>query len=462
MTIKREHLIRAISSLYKPFSIGSSHSRRAHPESGRVISDIGNRLQNLVTEEVWNTIEWPGTLITKPTWRTLVVLSKIAATYNKMAGLEHTLEVYVNLYSREPIKHDISEDKILIGIDGVDHISSLIHHHAETLRAGYEWPITILKGKSGKQIEFWTEEEVLPILNGMTAKKNNATSATNILQLKLEAYNTIAQDENGGLDSSATDEEKLRAREIAAEKMIAIFANFENAFFDALDEVEEYKNRLPDDVNRARNKLRTRISAAANRKRNLILDIVAASEAYLPPACIEQVKAQEEVSMLRQAGMQQLRALTTVTEMKAAADKVIEKFDAIPVINAPIWLTTERDAIPGPIVDVPLSWDVSASKPRTIALFGTRPPYDLEGDRTLAQLGDITVFFDPTFRPIGDWGLRTIKYTGNVPEKKGIYDVSLQWRGDAPPAIGTVIPIISRNNCGPTLLKVRIVEPSDD
>ena len=432
-------------------------------------TNIYGQLQDIwSTREKWEAYQWNPPQYTpekevnpntspKPSYDELLRAAREAVIeeYLLYVEEEYNISKVINSVAGTPVPHIEAEAPIHIG-SGPNHMSSLIHHHSIAARAGVDWPIAIMRDVKSNIVEMWTDEESIALVSGATLQKNRAESAINIVRAILERYKAIAKDKKGGLADGSSAESILVARETAVHTWRSMVKNLTPHFNKALQKVDEYKNTLPKDVDRARAVLSTRISAAANRRRNTILDVVSAADAFLPPSCIEQTQALESVSTLRQSGLQKLRAATTVNAMKAIAEDIIPRFDKIPVVNAPIWLTADRDAITTDIVDVSYTWDDSYSSPRTVATFGTRPPYSLQGGRVESELGDILVFFAPEFRPVGNWNIQTVKYAGDAPERKGIYDVALRWDGSEAPKSGSIIPLISRNNCGPTVLKIRV------
>ena len=391
----------------------------------------------------------------RPSWEDMLrglrlktMLDKVHSKHLKPIILDHTAAL-----ANAPIQHPTDDGDVDIG-DGIDHLTALVHHASAARAAGVDWPVAIMRGSDRKFREFWTEGEVGEVLNAAAAARIRAVSASTIVREKGREIWLTALDPNGGLTETATEDEKISAREAAAETYNDMRDNIGRYFATALAEVDNKGDSLPDDLDRAKGRLIARLATFANRARNRVVDEAGeAQSAFFEAACDEQKRALETISGARQAGNNKIRDAATKEAAETEYQKAVAFIFAIPVDNSPIWIDGDDDPyIPvRGVVDYPLP-QPETGRP-TVTLKVRNPHADeLKGGRkNLSMLGNPTVFLERSQR---GWST----FFG-VADDEGERTVTLTWGSQRPLRVGDTLEIIARNNCGPTAIKLKFVAP---
>ena len=442
------------------------------------------RARAVTTEEGWLSFEWnpENTLIVspKPTWAELVRAHRLEKIDRALGGYPDSINPddyngVLNLIKRPVrdaleagIEHPESESNVHVG-SGIDHMAALVHLSDVSKSAGEMWPLAVMRNVEGDEFYMWTADEGEHLLGAVTRKKNRAENALNVVRGNLASLARIAQDPDGRLDASATDEMKLAAREAAVEKIKAVGANYVAEMEEAFKRVDEAAEGLPESPRRAANVLMARLGAEANKTRNLVLDTVAAADSYLNASCIEQERALREVAGERQKGLLAIRraSRTTgtdaekITAMKAVYDAAVSKLRSVRTLNTPIWQNAAGAVIPPTAtgeIEVPLEWTPPTGNYTVIATVKMRNPLqsELTGDRKVADLGEPLVIFVLSDPESTRWSFEQ----SDTKDANGLYTVELGWLGQDAPPMGALATLIARNACGGSYLPVRIVAPA--
>ena len=188
------------------------------------------------------------------------------------------------------------------------------------------------------------------------------------------------------------------------------------------------------------------LSAAAQRKNNWIVN----SEDYeiVEPASSDQVSASKSVETERQKGIIAVQRSTTIAGVTSAYNIAKTAIDAVIVNNTPVWKLNTSNTIP--LTDG--RHVITYATPFTaISYRADNPVIDPEDAR---HMGEISI--DKNISPY--FIFTTHAAEGSI---KASYGITISRNSTLPnPKSGNYdIDLTARNNCGPTLFKIRIVVP---
>lgn len=400
----------------------------------------------------------------KPTWDELRRAAKfwplIRHGFGHAETVSYRLREPLAAVGNAPVGHSFAGSDVHVG-GGVDHMGYLIHHRAASYGAGQEWPLAIMSEIEGGELQIWTGNEAAELLNLVASNRNRAESAANIVRARLAGLELIVYDEDGGLDPSATEDEKFEARETASNEWRAIVTDIAPHFHAALVHVDARASTLPTDVSRARAVLVARLSAYANRRRNRVIAVAEAADAYLPPACIEQDRATQAISAARQQGVIALHRAADIAGMENAYAIAIAALNRIQVLNTPIFQDLDGNSPPvddgtdATIYEVDYEHVAADDEHDVVTVSAINPTSNLDGDRTVEELGHVafTALEQERVNSRELWTL-AMALVPNLPTTS--QSAKLQYQGTGlPPEVSDVM-LVARNNCGPAALHVRV------
>ncbi|MCY4497135.1 MAG: hypothetical protein OXC14_07610 [Rhodospirillaceae bacterium] len=252
------------------------------------------------TREKWDALAWSSS-DPKPQWDALVAAFREARlTFLRKYPVTFALDAYRATFATAPLRHRHAAAPVYVGKVGIDHMGALLKHAQDATAAGTEWPVAVMRDVEGGTVEFHSPEEAAEMLDPLAEQKNQAESAYNLLDSEVDRLLAVVQDEDGGLDDKATDEEKLAARHTAADELQHMRAYPDAHFARALQKFRELDAGVPDDLDRAKKKLIGRLEAAAMRKTKAILFAAGQRGVELAEACDEQGAALNLVCTAKQ------------------------------------------------------------------------------------------------------------------------------------------------------------------
>ena len=349
----------------------------------------------------------------------------------------------------------------LVHIDERDHTDSVVYLAESAHSAGVASPASaLLAGKDQDEVHpLWTEEQRLEVIREHSLALNAAQSTGKELEASLKARIKALPAISG--PAEATEDQRktqLSAWEAKySELNSASKPNAVDKFFAARADRYRSLDYLPDDTDALRALLIERLGVACNAARNLVLDVAANQDAYGDGACVEERRALEDIAGIRRGGNRRLREAATAEAMDAEYTKLARLLAAIPVTNAPLWLTPDGNPLVPDLngyVDLPITRAADGTVTASFAALVQNPPsVDLKDGRLPKDLGSPYCYPD---RGVRGWVIDTAAADAANDQRRAI---TIRWAGTGNPPLGKVVPIIARNNCGPTVRRFRPVEP---
>ena len=327
---------------------------------------------------------------------------------------------------------------------GVGHMSGLVDIAHGANAAGRDFAPVVLRKRGGGKVTLWTPRLLRELLDGVTAQENRLENAHNELAPRIDAWRVIARDETKPLA------ERLKAARDAAD----FLENYRGHLAKAASEYDP--DLLPEELDPLKEALIRRLAAAANRKRNLVLDVEDTQDAYLEAACDEQKLAVEMIAQNRQATNRRIRDAETVAKVKEIYQEGVQILRAIPTDNSPVWIGIDGERLIVGLdgfVSLPVSEPAGSRRPTVTVKVRNPLASELKHDRKVADLlGAPTVHLPPGN---GVWHIVVSHADG-----AGVRIVTLTWGGAMPPPAGATVEVIARNACGPTRMKVSLTRPT--
>ena len=330
------------------------------------------------------------------------------------------------------ISHSGAASDVHVG-EGIGHMPALIHLGAKAKSAGEAWPPTVLRDVSGKHVDIWTDVEAEELLDQVARNKNHAESARNLVYNKGIVYLNDAFDEHGGLDVSASDEDKLTARMNAAEQFRHFAEHLPTHYAQALKDVEAKAGELPtDDLPRAKRTLIRQLEADAMRKIKDIRGAVSQQRIDMRAACRDMERAEDEVAQHQMFGHLMIQRANDLAGAKRQYEIAKPKVENVKPFRVPEFRQT------GTTAKIPVNRVAFTQREYLVTVYQTPLPNSVVA---------------------ADWGLTS--FDGSVTkvrETDDEVDYKLVLTGNVP----VTFTCVARNVCGPNRLSVVLTPPAEN
>ena len=373
--------------------------------------------------------------------------------------IAESLAVQTNAVALAAVPHRHAGAAVDIG-KGMDHLTTMLHHMFEATSAGKRWPVAIMHDVDGGLVTMHTGKEAAELISPAAKQKNRASNAANIVRAKIYGLRATALDPDGGLAASATEDEKLTAREAAATAMMKIVPDAPDTdrgtlpeeFRKALAEVDRMEDEPPEgDLPRAKHFLVTRLESAATAKLEELTGAESQNGIDLHPACQSEGDAMTDVAEAKKIGQIRIERAGTVEKAKEAAKKGEEAINAVSALRTPIF---ERLASTN--VYEAINTAAVTFKEKTVTIRARHPNWR---DSSHRIPGEVSLFGHPETGedgtiPAGVYGIYTAPET---PSELGEMDVALT----VPAGTKATFKLTARSVCGPSFLTVTLDAPAE-
>ena len=359
------------------------------------------------------------------------------------------------------IQHEA--ETIYVG-EGIDRMSGLDYIHSHSGEAGKNFSQVVLRNEERTGVvNILIRDDLAKILSRVTYQRNLAEGAKNIIASKIQkAYNiwqtALATFQDESLPQTERDVAETEAT--TAEQILRDQINLTKTDIETEYVRLEADTSLPSDVDTARAVLISRLSAHTNRARNRVIAATENAEAYLSTSCIEQQQAIEQISAKRQAGIINMNRATSIVDIQKEQNAAILLIDSISVLNTPLWVDGDGNDLTLDSDDflvITHVWD-AAAKTHDIVTLQTKNSEPIS-PRTSKELGNVAITEMVQNHQENPWNqlvwghFRTMSGVDTTAQKTSISYIAAA-KG-APPA-ASEITLVSRNACGPAILKIKI------
>ena len=321
----------------------------------------------------------------KPTWKQMCdylnevqVENHIRSTdyYSHLAGGFHA-----DVLSAESHDHPSHEKNIDVGA-GIKSLPGIAYLVDQSNQAGQILPRMTLKSNDGESVlHLWSESQVRNLLNGVAYRRNRAESARNIVDLKIKKMRKDALDRAIPLAQRVVLANKIVQIDLYAATLARSSAPHEDTvkvmeelFKDALKEVDDSFNALPDDLELAKDRLAAWIEAVSNAHIEHLKNSATQQGMDLPESCVDQRTAVRKVGTLAQHYKLEVEAADSVARGKAIYLTAKESIENVTVLNTPIYALINFNEIEADTVRLVAD---SAGKAKIIAKHPrTTPPIE--------------------------------------------------------------------------------------
>ncbi len=258
-----------------------------------------------------------------------------------------------------PVDHTSFDEQVHVG-RGVDHMTGIIQLAENATIAGEYMPRAIVRDAALQNVVLHTDGEARELVNLASHQKNRAESAKNLIRNRLDALVEVMQDENGGLDATATAEEKANKRREAVAEHRRVYREIDAELTAALVEVDRDLYALPDDLATLLQVLLERLEAAAMRRAKAIKTAITQQGVDLPASCADQDVALASVSRIKQLaqidlGRVDLESTATPTpreQLLKIFNDAVDDLEEVAALNTPTWKIGGTDYPANPAADI--------------------------------------------------------------------------------------------------------------
>lgn len=455
---------------------------------------------SVVTQEDWEKVKWnppEGTrwenhpkdpdADPRPPW------SKVVATHRLLTfrggvtdsgrALSAAEDIGVDAFANSRVPIDGHPLHVGGGIARMPALSYLAE--AATL-AGSPLHRAVLRRTDGEPVHLWTEASVRQLVGPLSQNRNLAENARNVIASTFQRDQAIFEDENGGLDASATDDEKFDAREAALARFQANVARYGELLAAAVAELSD-PDSLPRDLITAREVFVERLEARAMARTKEIMKAASQQGVDRGFSCVDEERAAREIARQcvlgaieieraedviwkREAGAwaiataeadliaepdhegegkpgastgadgdTYLQTGSGIAQAKAAFNAAVAEIDAVEVLNVPIWAVNGA-AVPGPT-------PASSVYNRTATVIARNPSAEIKGASAITAYS--AGYVDGS-GPVHDIAFRRLAVQGE-PNAHAVF-ISL----GASITKAVEMSIYAKNLCGPSRLELTI------
>ncbi|MCY4497063.1 MAG: hypothetical protein OXC14_07230, partial [Rhodospirillaceae bacterium] len=244
----------------------------------------------------------------------------------------------INAAATVPIEHFDAKGQVhILPTGGISHLAAMVHQRSEVMRAGAVWPLSIVHDEHGNELELWTEVPGQEIVKQATDNEVIAESAGNVLRGNLLRLRRLAEDPNGGLDDTATDDEKLTARETALTQWQAALDNFWDDLGAAVTASKVRAAGLPDDFEEAKRRLIHLLEGLVTAKVQDLLNAAGQQGMDLSASCRDQGNALQKISQIKQDHQILIERADDVEDAKGKLVLAKTALDELDVDQTPNW-----------------------------------------------------------------------------------------------------------------------------
>ncbi len=265
--------------------------------------------------------------------------------------------------------------------DGLAHMPALTQIGMNQLSGATVPPVVMRDKASTASRKMWLQSEISGFVSGLALHTNVVESARNVVRLRAEALRATINDPDGGLDPTATEEEKLEAREDAMDGLEILTAtpNLEKAINEEI--AKHGQDALPDDLPTLQAVLIERIEAAAMARTKYLMKAATQQGIDRGFSCVDEERAVKEVATQCVLGTIEIKRTESNDDAKAAFEAAKASIDSVTVVNTPVWQIDGTDYAANP----PDAVAVTGSK---VTVLAKHPDgQTIPGNVALASLG---------------------------------------------------------------------------
>jgi len=243
-------------------------------------------------------------------------------------------------------------DDVHVG-SGISSMSGLAYLCDNATLAGGVLPRMTFREVDGDNVHYWTESEQRELLYQLSYQRNRSESARNLVWNKLVKMDKFIRDETNDLTERAQAVDDIfqvgnyfstQGRGTPAE-IKRMKDALTKLFKDALKEVDDSFNELPDDLERAKKVIFARLEAKANANMKRIKNAVTQQGVDLPESCDDQANAVKEIAAIKQSAQLTINVLDTVEKVKSVYDLTVGKMADVVPLNTPDFISPDRRLI---------------------------------------------------------------------------------------------------------------------
>ena len=422
------------------------------------------------TEETWAALPWhvPEEFLNgrdpkeaefqfdpKPSFDTIyqwLRAEKLRGFSYRDSGL--ALNARVNRVATAPADHPDFKSPLHVGGGGIDRMTALINMIDNAANAGEDWPTAILRHVNADHGEarFWTPGQAQQFIGPISKAKNRAESASTICSVHLAKIEAKMRDETGGLDETATDQERIDERFKSLEAYEKYIEDLDTHFAAALKQVDREATELPKDLTLAQRRLTGWLEGAATARMKAIKFAEGQQGIDLHAACDDEGIAHTEIAAEKKIGQIRIERADTVEKAKAAYDKAVIAINGVKARRTPVFhkftTATNSERIHG---------DSVTYKETSVKIRAQHPNWR---ESRLAIPGEVSMFGHVETDAEGNLpeGAFLDFSTPETPSELGEMDVTLH----AKAGVRTEYRLTGRSICGPSLLTVILDPPAKE